>query len=220
MTRRGRPPKHSEPASDSVCATPRTTRRRRRLPSDDAAVARLRNAVNGDLGTEIDFPRAAPLTEAQAHHLLFDAAPSAVPWTQRFAETLAVTGSVALAARAAGRSLQTCKLHRKTDAAFARAWDEAVELACDALEQECRRRAYYKSDDLIKFLLSALKPDVYGKKTEISFKHLDVKNWTDAQLDAALAGVPIPQVLAMRGEQPALPAPADAVVTAEEETPA
>jgi len=59
----------------------------------------------------------------------------------RFLEALADTGSVTAAVAAARTSRTRVYELRKTDTAFAAAWDEAEEIATDRLEEEARRRA-------------------------------------------------------------------------------
>jgi hypothetical protein len=58
-----------------------------------------------------------------------------------FLKTLAGTGNVTAAAAFAGTSRTRVYELRKMDSAFAAAWDEAEEMAADALEAEARRRA-------------------------------------------------------------------------------
>lgn len=62
-------------------------------------------------------------------------------YTHAFLEALTATGVVASACRAAGVATATVYARRRTDADFAAAWDQALEDATDALEQEARRRA-------------------------------------------------------------------------------
>ena len=59
----------------------------------------------------------------------------------RFLEALADTGSVTAAVAAARTSRTRVYELRKTDTAFAAAWDEAQEIATDRLEEEAHRRA-------------------------------------------------------------------------------
>src|SRR5690242_16604444 len=60
---------------------------------------------------------------------------------QKFLEALAETGSVSAAVTAAGTSRTRVYELRKTDPAFASAWQDAEEIAADRLEEEARRRA-------------------------------------------------------------------------------
>jgi hypothetical protein len=60
---------------------------------------------------------------------------------QRFLKALSETGSVRAAAALAGTSRTRVYELRKTDPAFANAWEEAEEIAADRLEEEARRRA-------------------------------------------------------------------------------
>jgi len=59
----------------------------------------------------------------------------------RFLEALADTGSVTAAVDVARTSRTRVYELRKTDTAFAAAWDEAQEIATDKLEEEAHRRA-------------------------------------------------------------------------------
>ena len=59
----------------------------------------------------------------------------------RFLAILAEGGSVKLAAEKAKIGRRTAYEWREKDAAFAAAWDEAVEAGTDALEDEAVRRA-------------------------------------------------------------------------------
>ena len=60
---------------------------------------------------------------------------------QRFIKALSKTGSVTKAAELAGTSRTRVYELRKTDPAFAAAWENAEEVAADRLEDEARRRA-------------------------------------------------------------------------------
>ena len=60
---------------------------------------------------------------------------------ESFLNVLANTGNVTAAVAAAGTSRTRVYELRKTDAAFAAAWDEAEDIATDRLEDEARRRA-------------------------------------------------------------------------------
>jgi hypothetical protein len=59
----------------------------------------------------------------------------------RFLKALAETGSVATSAAVAGTSRTRVYELRKTDPAFASAWEDSEEIAADRLEEEARRRA-------------------------------------------------------------------------------
>src|SRR5262249_8510012 len=60
---------------------------------------------------------------------------------ERFLRPLSDTGSVTTAVAVAGTSRTRVYELRKTDPAFASAWQEAEEVANDRLEDEARRRA-------------------------------------------------------------------------------
>lgn len=109
----------------------------------------------------------------------------------RFIAELASTGNVSLAALAAGGHRNTFYDCRAADPAFAAEWDEALEIATDALEAEARRRALEGvrepivsggkvvtdaagepmfirrySDSLMQLLLRAHRPEKFRERTE------------------------------------------------------
>lgn len=102
----------------------------------------------------------------------------------KFLAHLAKYGFVERAAKAAGVNRDTARNARKSDAAFSRAWDEALAVYTETLEAEADRRAYkgtlkpvfYQgvkcgairefSDTLLIFRLKALKPEVYKDRSE------------------------------------------------------
>lgn len=144
-------------------------------------------------------------------------------WTEeklrRFIETLADTGQVGLAAKAAGMSRESAyKLRRSPQGvAFARAWDAARDQAGTFLEDVAFERAVegvehnvyneygeaictkrVHNDRLLMFLLRHLKPERYARD--------------------ALARTPAPAVpidAALRAMEPQLPAPPEALLGAE-----
>src|SRR5215469_15768 len=68
---------------------------------------------------------------------------------ERFLKSLADTGNVTAAVAVAGTSRTRVYELRKTDPAFAAAWEEAEEIAADALEAEARRRAVEGTQELL-----------------------------------------------------------------------
>jgi len=102
-------------------------------------------------------------------------------WRPDFLEAFAETLSVTAAAKAAGVKRATAYLRRKTDPAFAAAWDEALQSAVDGLEAACFRRAIEGSDALGMFLLRAWRPEIYGNtcrrcaSSSVSLVALDVR---------------------------------------------
>jgi AcrR family transcriptional regulator len=101
-----------------------------------------------------------------------------------FLEKLAATGHITRSCKAAGVPRRTIYNWRKADEAFAAAWDEAVELAIDALEDEAIRRAKdgvlkpvfqggkkvgtvrEYSDGLLQFLLKGKRPERYKDRLQ------------------------------------------------------
>lgn len=105
-----------------------------------------------------------------------------------FLDALAATGSLAAALAGLGYGRMQMQRARERDAAFAHAWDEALEAAVDALEQEARRRAvegvekpvWYRgeqvgtvrevSDRLLLALLKAHRPERFGGRSDTGAK--------------------------------------------------
>lgn len=106
-------------------------------------------------------------------------------WRPKFLALLAESCNVSHSARGAGIDPSTAHKARKTDDAFAEAWDSAIEQGVEALEFEARRRALHGteepvfhrglevgtvrkySDTLTIFLLKAHRPDVYRERQTI-----------------------------------------------------
>ena len=102
-----------------------------------------------------------------------------------FCELLAATGNVTKSAQAIGVSRTCCYDHKDNDPVFAKAWENAVDDAVDALEEEGRRRAfegvrepvYYQgnvcghiqkySDTLLMFLMKGHRPETYRERSHI-----------------------------------------------------
>lgn len=105
---------------------------------------------------------------------------------ERFLQHLAKTGKVLESAKAAGY-VNTSMLHRlrKEDGEFARRWEEALEAAADALEDEAIRRAvdgveepvFYQgevvghvtkySDALLMFYLRGIRPNKFRDNVKV-----------------------------------------------------
>lgn len=106
-------------------------------------------------------------------------------WQNKFIQRLIQTGNVSAACKRAKISRQHAYEVRGQDDVFKAAWDEALEIATEALELEARRRAaigvlepvFHQgvqvatvrkySDTLLIFLLKAHKPEKYRE----SIKH-------------------------------------------------
>lgn len=84
-----------------------------------------------------------------------------------FLEALAKYGVVKHACEASGMSRKTVYDWRSRDEEFAEQWREALESACDTLEEAARERAISRSDTLIMFLLRAYRPQVFGERRRI-----------------------------------------------------
>jgi hypothetical protein len=109
-------------------------------------------------------------------------------WEKAFLVALATTANVSKACELAHVTRPTVYDLRNSAEDFRRAWDEALETACDMLELEARRRAesgvnktiFYKgepigtetnySDTLMIFLLKAHRPEKYRERFDIEIK--------------------------------------------------
>jgi hypothetical protein len=138
-------------------------------------------------------------------------------WQSVFLKHLCERANVSCASKAARISRKTVYAKRNTDPLFKTAWDDALDEACDHLEEEARRRAvegtnkpiFYRgqvvghireySDTLLIILLKAHRPEKYRENTRNENWNIDPRDWTDAQIEAYRAGVPLTQVLAMAG---------------------
>jgi hypothetical protein len=79
-------------------------------------------------------------------------------WQRAFLAALEQTGSVTESAAAAKIGRITAYDTRRADPAFAAAWDQALDIAADTLEDEARKRAFAGSDVLLMFLLKGIRP--------------------------------------------------------------
>lgn len=82
-------------------------------------------------------------------------------WWPRFLAALRNSANVRAACTAAGIERKTAYRNRDRYKGFAKAWDEAMEDACDVLEAEAWQRARSTSDLLLIFLLKAHRPGMY-----------------------------------------------------------
>lgn len=88
-------------------------------------------------------------------------------WMEPFVAALEEYGTVSHAARVAGINRQYAYVVRKENPDFAAAWDGALQVATDDLEQEAVRRAKDGSDTLMIFLLKARRPEMYRESKTI-----------------------------------------------------
>jgi transposase-like protein len=86
---------------------------------------------------------------------------------RRFLELVGETGNVRDACRALDLHRTTVYDWRREDADFAAAWDEAIALGTEGMEDEARNRAINGSDVLLIFMLKALKPDKYRERSTV-----------------------------------------------------
>ena len=86
----------------------------------------------------------------------------------RFIMRLRDSGNVRLACQAAGVPRSTAYRWRDRWATFNAEWDEAIEDACDILEETAWKRAVREgSDRLLMFLLKAHRPDRFKERSQV-----------------------------------------------------
>ena len=126
-----------------------------------------------------------------------------------FLEALSECGNIKKSAKIAKIGRQTAYRWRRTDEDFAKAWDEALELGIDALEDEAMRRAvdgYLKpvfhggkqvgsvreySDTLLIFLLKGRRPERYAERRNVKLSgalEVERENPRD-EVDAMIAAL-------------------------------
>lgn len=135
-------------------------------------------------GKEASKGRAAPIPQNSTPKKEAEYKPRV--WMKAFVTTLSARGIVTQACEAAKIDRTTAYKARDVDATFAAAWDEAVEVAADALEAEAWRRAvegvekpvgFYQgaageyvreySDTLLIFMLKGARPNKYRENVKL-----------------------------------------------------
>lgn len=124
-----------------------------------------------------------------------------------FISALTETGSLTRAAQAAQLNPAHALLYYAQNPEFAKKYDEAISIACLAMESEARRRAfdgvdeavYYKgevvgsvrkySDSLAMFLLKAYKPHVFGDRLSLDANLNHVAQLDEVSRVAKLAAI-------------------------------
>jgi hypothetical protein len=106
-------------------------------------------------------------------------------WRWRFLEMLAKSSSVSTACTHAGVSRETANKHRQRFPKFSAKWDEALEIATEVLEVECRIRCLDRSDGesarLLTFLLQAHRPEKYRDASKVKAPPASVESETDSR---------------------------------------
>jgi len=90
-----------------------------------------------------------------------------VDWAAAFLKSFRLSGNLTSACCRVGIRKETVYSRKAKDPEFARAFEEAHELAIEDLEAEARKRALSGSDMLLAFLLRAHKPELYGERTTL-----------------------------------------------------
>lgn len=86
---------------------------------------------------------------------------------ERFLELLRKSGNVSASCDTAELARTAVYAWRDADPDFAAAWDDAMSLGVEALEDEARRRAFGGSDLLMMFMLKSAKPDRYRDRSTV-----------------------------------------------------
>ncbi|MHC4121372.1 MAG: hypothetical protein ACYSWO_28195 [Planctomycetota bacterium] len=84
-----------------------------------------------------------------------------------FLRELSRSPVVGRAARFAGLSLSGLYRLKREDERFSAAWDEALTLAVDDIEQAAIDRALEKSDKLLEMILKAKRPEEYRERVDV-----------------------------------------------------
>ena len=145
------------------------------------------------------------------------AATRATDWTVPFLDALRLRGIVADACAAASVSRSTAYRRKDDDAAFAQAWQDALEDAADVMEREAFRRAVegvdepvYQggekvgvirkySDTLLTLMLKANRPAKYRERVDAVNLNVDLSQMTDEQLERIAKGEDVRNVIASAG---------------------
>lgn len=125
----------------------------------------------------------------------------------RFVRRLAETGNVAASCRRVRVTRSVAYEWREADPAFAKLWDEALEIATDALEAEARRRAVQGwkepvfhqgkrvgairkySDRMLEILLKGHRPDKFRERVDMKHSgRLTLEQLVEASRKADDAG--------------------------------
>jgi hypothetical protein len=85
-------------------------------------------------------------------------------WKPRFLQLIAASGSITKACRACRIDRTTPYKAREYDSDFAAKWDAALDVACDLLEDELRRRALKGSDTCLIFALKSYRPAIFSER--------------------------------------------------------
>jgi very-short-patch-repair endonuclease len=115
-------------------------------------------------------------------------------WRDDFIQSLSGDLNVRKACIAADISRSNAYHRRDTDEEFRRAWDEAIENACDLLEGVYWTRAIEQSDRATEFLLKANRRDKYGDKLQLDgvlrvlAEKIDYTKLSAAQIEALANG--------------------------------
>lgn len=87
---------------------------------------------------------------------------------EKFLDQLREVPNVTRACRVLGLTRRLVYNHRRDDADFALAWEEALEEGVEHLEQVAAERAIDKSDILLMFLLKGAKPEKYRERHDMT----------------------------------------------------
>lgn len=109
-------------------------------------------------------------------------------WRPAFLAALRNSGNVRASCQAAGIGRSVAYDQKEDDPIFAKAWADAMEDACDALEAAAQARAMTSSDTLLIFLLKAHRPEKFREPTVAAALAMGVKG-TDGSTAFAILQV-------------------------------
>lgn len=92
---------------------------------------------------------------------------------KRFLKAMAQFGTVSAGSDAAGIARKTAYQWRKTDPAFASAWDQAMETCLDSIEQSLVERGRKKSDRAAIAMLKARRRNVWGDRVQVDLAPIE-----------------------------------------------
>ena len=116
-------------------------------------------------------------------------------WQSVFLSSFRQSGNITRSAEAAEVTRQAVFYAHKRDPEFRALYEEAKEESIERLEDVARKRATESSDNLLIFLLKAMRPDVYREivrneninvNMNANLERLD-RQLTDSQIDELLA---------------------------------
>jgi hypothetical protein len=102
-------------------------------------------------------------------------------WQKAFLAALENTGSVTKAAETVNMGRSNVYQYKRSDPEFATAWEQALDIAADTLEDEARKRAFAGSDVLLMFLLKGIRPQKW-RESRATIPPAELNKMIEAEL--------------------------------------